>query len=165
MLKLLEDRERVYQKLSVLLELRYAEYEKQAKELSAEFQTSSNPFVSTGGPSFVRARAREFRILATLSMVRAAIEYKLHGESALRRISDPCGNGPFSFRRFVFEGVDRGFELKSAFNVDGDDSGALIFVEKPGPPFRVSGRQIGSALSKESAEDTFRKRYGLDQRK
>ena len=164
-LKLLEDRERVYQKLSALLDLPYTEYEKQAKELSVEFQDSSNPFVSAGGPSFARARAREFRIMATLSMVRAAVEYKLHGQAALEKWSDPCGSGPFSFRRFVFEGVDRGFELKSAFNVDGDDSGALIFVEKEGPPFRVSGPQAGKALSKESAEDTFRKRYGLDQRK
>jgi hypothetical protein len=164
-LNLLEDRERFYQKVSALQELPYAEYENQWKALRAEFQTSSNPFVSTGGPSFLRARDREFKILATLGMVRAAIEYKLHGQGAFEKWNDPCGNGPFSFRRFVFEGVDRGFELRSAFNTDGDDSGALIFVEKAGPPFRVSGRQIGTPLSKESPEDAFRKRYGLDQRK
>ncbi len=165
MLKLLEDRERVYQKFSTLLTLPYAEYENQLKTFSAEFQDSSNPFVSASVPSLLRARSREFRILATMSMVRAAIGYKLHGETALLKWKDPCGNGPFSLRRFVFEGMDRGFVLRSAYYVDGDDSGALIFVEKAGPPFRVSGRQIGTPLSKESAEDAFRKRYGLDQRK
>jgi hypothetical protein len=59
---------------------------------------------------------------------------------------DPCGNGPFAFQRFVFEGVDRGFELKSAYTGLGY-SCALIFVEKEGPPFNVSGsKHIGEAV-------------------
>ena len=164
-LRLLDERERDYQKLAVVLGLPYAEYEKQAKDLSAEFEASSNPFLSAGGPSFLKARTREFRILATVNMVRAAIEYKLHGESALRNVNDPCGNGPFSFQRFIFEGVDRGFELRSALSLDAADSGVLIFVETKGPPFRVSGAQVGKPLSKESAEDVLRRRYGLDRPK
>ena len=48
-------------------------------------------------------------------MVHAAVEYKLHGESGLKSVMDPFGNGPFTFQRFVFKGVDRGFELKSAY--------------------------------------------------
>jgi hypothetical protein len=159
-LKLFGDRERVYQKLSVLLGLPYAEYETQAKAFSSEFQDSSNPLVSVSVPSLLRARARELRILATLDMVRAAVEYKLHGDLGFQKVTDPCGNGPFAFRRFVFEGVDRGFELKSAYDLAGDP-GVLIFVEKQGPPFRISGPQAGKALSNEFGEDAFRRRYGL----
>ena len=80
-------------------------------------------------------------------MVHAAIEYKLHGESGLNSVTDPCGEGPFAFRRFVFEGTDRGFELKSEYNVD-KNIAVLIFVEKEGPPFQVDGNYPGRALPK-----------------
>jgi hypothetical protein len=58
---------------------------------------------------------------------------------------DPLGNGPFAFQRFVFEGVDRGFELKSAYAGQSYPC-ALIFVEKEGTPFRVDGPHIGQAV-------------------
>ena len=48
-------------------------------------------------------------------MIQAAAEYKLHDESGLQRVQDPCSQGPFAFERFIFEGVDRGFVLKSAY--------------------------------------------------
>ena len=159
-LKLFDERERVYQKLSVLLGLPYAEYETQAKAFTAEFQDSPNPLVLASVPALLRARTRELRVLATLDMVRAAVDYKLNGEPGLQKVPDPCGKGPFSFRRFVFEGIDRGFELKSAYDLGGDP-GVLIFVEKEGPPFRVSGPQAGKPLSKESYDEAFRRRYGI----
>jgi hypothetical protein len=159
-LKLFDERERVYQKLSVLLGLPYAEYETQAKAFTAEFQDSPNPLVLASVPALLRARTRELRVLATLDMVRAAVDYKLNGEPGLQKVPDPCGKGPFSFRRFVFEGIDRGFELKSAYDLGGDP-GVLIFVEKEGPPFRVSGPQAGKPLSKESYDEDFRRRYGI----
>ena len=74
---------------------------------------------------------REFATLTDQAMVRAAVEYRLHGEAGLKSVSDPFGNGPFTFQRFVFEGVDRGFELKSAYAGLGYPC-ALIFVEKHG---------------------------------
>jgi hypothetical protein len=159
-LKLFQERERVFEKLSVLLGLPYAEYETEAKAFSGEFQDSSNPLVLEIVANLLGARTRELRIVATLEMVRAAVEYKLHGQPGLMNVTDPCGEGPFSFRRFLFEGVDRGFELKSAYDLGGDPA-VLIFVEKEGPPFRISGRQVGKALSKESSEDAFRRRYGI----
>jgi hypothetical protein len=58
---------------------------------------------------------------------------------------DPCGTGPFAFQRFVFEGVDRGFELKSAYAGRSYPT-ALIFVQKDGPPFYVQGPNIGKAI-------------------
>jgi hypothetical protein len=82
-------------------------------------------------------------------MVRAALEYKLRGEPGLQRVTDPFGQGPFAFRRFVFDGVDRGFELKSAYAARGFQE-VLIFVEKDGPPFQVNGKNAGKALAKSS---------------
>jgi hypothetical protein len=71
-------------------------------------------------------------------MVRAATEYKLHGEEGLKHIVDPYSQSPFEFQRFVFEGTDRGFELKSTYTTRGTAE-RLIFVEKDGPPFSVTG--------------------------
>ena len=82
-------------------------------------------------------------------MVRAAVEYKLHREPGLKSVMDPCGQGPFAFEQFVFQGVDRGFELKSDYDGRGFQE-ALIFVEKDGPPFQVNGKNAGQALSKSS---------------
>ncbi len=144
-LKLLREREQVYNSVTDFLRLPYREFETREQAFREAIEKSPNPFVATSVPSFMKAREREFRILATLAIVRAGIEYKLHGEAGLNRVSDPCGNGPFAFRRFLFQGVDRGFELRSAFNL-GRNRAVLIFVEKDGPPFQVDGNYPGRPL-------------------
>lgn len=144
-LKLLREREQVYDRAALLLSLPYREYKSQVKAFSEEIEKSPNPFVNESTPGFLKSRQREFRILATLAMVRAAIEYKLRGEPGLKSVSDPCGQGPFAFRRFSFERVDRGFELKSSFDM-ANNKAVLIFVEKEGPPFQVDGNYPGRAL-------------------
>ena len=106
---------------------------------------STNPLASLVYPAWQRGGNREFRTLAYEGLVRAALEYKLHGEAGLKTVTDPCGQGPFAFRRFVFEGVDRGFELKSAYDLD-NNKAVLIFVEKTGTPFRVGGNYAGDPL-------------------
>ena len=64
----------------------------------------------------------------------------------MKSVKDPCGTGPFGYERFVFEGVDRGFKLTSAYaslaypNVQ-------IFVQKDGPPFRSTGKLAGQPLT------------------
>jgi hypothetical protein len=160
-LKLLRERGQFYDQMESLMALPYSEYRTRIRGFTKEFENAENPLVSESAGALLRGRTREFRILATLEMVRAAIEYKLQGEAGLQKVVDSCGNGPFAFRRFVFEGVDRGFELRSAYDLEGAPA-VLIFVEKDGPPFRLSGPQAGKAFDKESAEDAFRKRYGLD---
>ena len=117
MLKLLQERARSYDRAAVLLALPYPEYESQMETFREEVEKSSNPLSTNSVPGFLIARAKEFRIQVTLAMVRAAVEYKLHGESGLQSVTDPCGTGPFVSRRFVFEGVDRGFQLRSALDV------------------------------------------------
>jgi hypothetical protein len=163
MVALLQERARVYERVAAVLTLPYAKYESQVKALTGETEKSANPFVTNAVPSFMRSRAREFRIQVILAMVRAAVEYKLHGEQGLQSMADPCGRGPFAFRRFVFEGEDRGFELRSAFDV-GDYPQVLIFVEKEGPPFLFDGPRAGQALGLapfQSPAERFRQRYGI----
>jgi hypothetical protein len=164
-LQLLQERWRMYERAAVVLALPYPEYESQMKAFSGEVEKSPNPFVTNSVPLFLRGRAREFRIQVVLAMVRAAVEYKLHGEQGLQSVADPCGQGPFGLRRFVFQGVDRGFELKSAFDAGGFQQ-VLIFVEKEGPPFLIDGPHAGRALpGADSVTEAFRQRYGLQRGK
>jgi len=149
-LKLLREQGPLYQKLAEVMALPHAEFERQIKQFVAEVRDSSNPFVSLTFPALEKCRPKEFMALAQLAMLRAAVEYKLHGEAGLKSVADPFGQGPFAFRRIVFEGVDRGFELKSALNSRGFEE-RLIFVEKDGPPFQINGKNAGQAMSKQSA--------------
>jgi hypothetical protein len=132
------------QKLASVMASPYGQYGNQVKQLESELEQSSNPLLSLGFSAWENSRAREFKALVFLAMVRAATEYRLHGAAGLQQVSDPCGQGPFALRRFVLEGVDRGFELKSA-NVTGHFQQVLIFVEKEGPPFFVDGPFAGQA--------------------
>ena len=151
LLKLVLDLEPLYPRLAGIMALPPPEFEDQIQKFDAEIKKSQDPLVTVlspnplgpvGGP-----RRREFREQAELAMVRAAVEYKLHGEAGLKSVMDPLGNGPFAFQRFVFEGVDRGFELKSAYTGNGYPY-ALIFVEKEGSPFYIEGgpQRIGKAV-------------------
>lgn len=136
-IKLLRGGESILPRVSKLLALPEPEYKAQAKGFFAYCRNSKNPFISESVHGW-EARPREFRAQAQLAMVQAAMEYKLHGEAGLKTVADPFGNGPFAFQRFVFNGVDRGFELKSAYTGLGYPF-AMIFVEKTGTPFYIQG--------------------------
>jgi hypothetical protein len=146
LINLLQERKQFNQRFAAIAALPYAEYENQVKlfkaEIDAEIEKSPNPLVSLDLPAWERSRQKEFRVQTCLAMVRAAVEYKLHGEPGLQSVTDPCGQGPFAFRRFILQGVDRGFELKSAYSPD-SFPWVLIFVEKEGPPFFVDGPYAG----------------------
>jgi hypothetical protein len=144
MVKLIRDLESFDQPLALALALPHGEYESGMEQLKVEMQRSPNPLPSLLLPAWERVRSKELRSLMSLAMVRAAVEYKLHGLAAMQSVTDPWGPGPFEFQRFVFQGVDRGFELKSACRVNGWPE-VLIFVEKDGPPFYVMGSNAGQA--------------------
>jgi hypothetical protein len=150
-LRLFHEREELSERAASILSLPYAQYKKSVTSFLEEIDKSGNPLAQSA-TAFTKSRQREFRILATLAMVRAAVAYKLQGASGLQTVTDPCGEGPFVFERFVFEGVDRGFQLKSAFDLD-NNVATLIFVEKDGPPFQVDGNYPGRPLPKESPKD------------
>jgi hypothetical protein len=148
LINLLQVRTQFYQRFAVVAALPYAEYESRVKqfkaEIDAEMEKSPNPLISLDLPAWERSREKEFKGQVFVAMVRAAVEYKLHGEPGLQSVTDPCGQGPFAFQRFVLQGEDRGFELKSA-NRTGSFQQVLIFVEKEGPPFFVDGPYAGQA--------------------
>ena len=146
-IRLLRETELLFPRITQLMAMPEPQYEIQAKEFFADCHKSQNPFISESAIGWEKARLREFKAQAQLAMIHAAVEYKLHGKSGLKSVMDPFGNGPFGFQRFVFKGVDRGFELKSAYA--GDDAPfVLIFVEKRGPAFQITGPDAGKAIDK-----------------
>jgi hypothetical protein len=141
-IKLLRDMEPLYARLAAIEALPFEQYEAQMTQFKADVEKSANPLVPMCFQNVEKWRPKEFTALAEMAMVRAAAQYKLHGEAGLRSVSNPCGRGPFGFRRFVFDGVDRGFELSAAYSELGYPE-ALIFVEKDGAPFFVNGKNAG----------------------
>jgi hypothetical protein len=144
LLKLLAEEESFYDRMGQVMALPPSEFAAEAKQLSEDIKLSSNPFVALSLPAFQKARTREFKMLVWRAMIQAAAEYKSQGEAGLQGVVDPFGQGPFSYRRFMFQGVDRGFELRSAFQGSGFPE-VLIFVEKPGPAFLIDGPHAGEA--------------------
>jgi hypothetical protein len=143
-LKLVREYAAIHVEMTKFFRLPYQEYASREEAYKKTLHASTNPIVSNAAV-LLKMREREFRAIAMLAMLRAGIEYKLHGKEALNRVLDPCGTGPFAFRRFVFDGVNRGFELKSAYAAEGYPV-VLIFVETEGPPFHVSGMHPGTPL-------------------
>ena len=153
--RLLREEEPLFPRLARIMALPQPEYETEARRFLGDIRQSQNPFFTllhsyfTGfvlGGQRHRVRAREFRVQAELAMVHAAVAYKLRGDAGLKNVRDPFGNGPFSFRRFVFKGVDRGFELRSAY-ARTDAPFVMIFVEKRGLAFHVIGPEAGQAIT------------------
>jgi hypothetical protein len=157
LIKLLHEEEPLFPRVARIMALPEPEYETQAKQFLADIHESQNPFITGlnlyftglvfGTGQKLAVRPREFGLQAQLAMVHAAVEYKLHGEAGLKNVMDPFGNGPFGFQRFVFEGVDRGFELKSAY-AGPDAPFVMIFVEKRGSAFQITGPDAGKAIDK-----------------
>ena len=150
-LRLLREEDHIYDRLAVLMALPYAEFNAAAKKFSVELKGAQNPLVAPAVPACLKARQREFKMQVWLGMLHAALEYRLRGASGLHNVADPCGSGPFVCRRFVFEGVDRGFELRSAFEGSGFPE-VLIFVEKTGAPFLLGGPHAGDARAVPTAQ-------------
>jgi hypothetical protein len=147
-----------YDKLAAIMVLPYSRYLPEMEAFKTEVEKGAGPLA----PGLLRwdvDRRREFRILARLAMVRAAVEYRLHGQTGFNSVNDPCGNGPFGFRRFVLEGVDRGFELTCSLKEK--DTEVLIFVEKPGTPFSVDGTRVGQVFQPVSVLQRLQQRYGI----
>jgi hypothetical protein len=147
LLKLTHEMEPLYTRLDSILTLPLPEFEDQIQKFNSQIRQSQNLLVSVLFPVSVEgARRREFRMQTQQAMVRAAVEYELHGESGFKSVRDPCGDGPFSFQRFVFERVDRGFELKSVVTWSPGVPFAMIFVENTGPPFYICQPHIGQPV-------------------
>jgi hypothetical protein len=142
LLKLAHDMQPLYAQMGEILALPHGPFEDRMSQFNAEIQNSPNPLVTELIPAAEKSRAREFGGMETLAMVHAAVAYQLRGEEGFDNVMDPCGQGPFQMQRFVFQGVDRGFELKGAYDGRGYPE-VMIFVEKNGPAFYVNGKNAG----------------------
>ncbi len=145
MLRLVRELAPFYARVTALMTLPYGQFEAPMKQFMSEVKAHSNPLVPAFFSVFEKCRAKEFGVEVTLAMLRAGIQYKIQGEEAFRLIQDPCGKGPFAMRRFVLDGVDRGFEVRSPYSGRGFDE-VLIFVEKNGPPFVVTAKNAGKPV-------------------
>jgi len=137
--------EPVYAEATEVLGLPWAQYQARNAELEEKVRTHPNVLVQKFFPALGKARTREFAAEAKLALLQAALTFKLQGNAAFNAIADPFGQGPFAFRRFVLDGVDRGFELESKLNCRGHVE-KLILIEKPGPAVRVDSKNAGQRI-------------------
>lgn len=144
LVKLLNEMPDYYAQTERLMRLPFAEYKVEAPVLFARFEQSHNPFIRQFFRVFVNIRPKEFQAVLRLEMVRAAAAYKRSGTNALNTILNPLSGEPFEFSRVEFEGVDRGFRLKSKERIRDYDE-VMIFLEKPGKHFRLDGKNAGTA--------------------
>jgi hypothetical protein len=144
LMKLLDEMPAYYDEMGRVMALPYAEYKVQAPVLFARIQSSPNPFIRQFFRVFTNVRPKEFAAVLRMEMVRAAAAYKSGGKAAFEAVQDPLAGGAFEFSRVQFEGVDRGFRLKSKERIR-DFEEVMIFLEKPGKPFRLDGKNAGSA--------------------
>lgn len=144
LLKLLDEMPVYYAETARVTGLPYAEYKVQAPVLLNRIDESPNPFIHQFFRVFNNVRAKEFSAMVRLEMVRAAAAYKRGGKEALNTVQDPLIGGPFEFSRVKFEGVDRGFRLKSKERFRDFDE-VMIFLEKPGKHFRLDGKNAGTS--------------------
>lgn len=147
LIKLSQQSELCFEQLSRIVALPHGQFEPAMKQFRDEVEKSGNYLISDTLDAWPNSRRREFTVAAEVAMVRAAIEYRLHGEAGLKSVSDPFGSGPFTREPFAFQGEARGFALKSEY-VPSTIPVTMIFVEKDGPPFLVSGNKAGQPVPK-----------------
>jgi hypothetical protein len=134
-----------YEEITDIAGLPWSEYQTRYPEFEKKTRAHSNVLARDFFSAIGNCRKKEFTIQSWLAMLQAAIAYKLHGDSAFNSIADPFGDGPFAFRRFTLEGVDRGFELQSRLNTKGFPE-KLIIIEKAGPAVHVNGKTAGEKI-------------------
>ena len=163
-LALLQPLTALYDRAAALAREPAAVFEARAADFQNEIRgATNNPFVGEFFPALSNCRRKEIAVLSRLAMLRAAAAYRAQGAAGLAAVPDPATGAPFKFERFLFQGVDRGFRLTSAYVPPGRPafaaSGAapaapaapgyaetLIFVERPGAPFLVDGPHAGDAV-------------------
>jgi hypothetical protein len=144
-LNLIRELKPLYAQVTALMALSHGPFEEQMGRFMAAVAEHPNPLVPKLFTVFDKCRTKEFGVMVNFAMVRAAVEYKLRGEAGLKSVADPCGKGPFAIRRFMFEGEDRGFELRSPYNGRGFDE-VMIFLEKGSLPIHLMGKNAGKRL-------------------
>jgi hypothetical protein len=140
----------LYDEMAAVAVLSYDQYKPRIKGLTDKIQSHSNLLVGKFLLPLEKCRDKEFGSMVRLAMLRAAVQHRLRGEEGLRSVTDPCGSGPFQFERFEFDGVDRGFKLRSELDWRGFNE-VTIFVESDGPIFYVDGPKAGKPVPEAAA--------------
>jgi hypothetical protein len=135
----------LYDEVAGILAMPYQDSLSRWKAFDEKVKSHPNLLVKEFFAAFEKCRKRECGAELKLAMVHAAVAYRVAGEAGLQRVKDPVAKEPFQVRRFVFDGVDRGFELKSNVNWRGFEE-TLIFVEKDGPLFYLHGPSAGKKV-------------------
>jgi hypothetical protein len=143
-LRLLNEMPALYEETARVMELPYARFMQDSTALFTRIEDSPNPFVRQFFTVFKNIRGKEFSAMVRQEMVRAAAAYERGGKQALEAVMDPLIGGSFEYSRVQFEGVDRGFRLRSKAKFRDFDE-VMIFLEKPGKHFRLDGKNAGSA--------------------
>jgi len=147
LLKLAHEADSVYDRAAEIFKLPHGQFEAQAEQVAREITEGTNFLTKQLFPAVLKAKVKEFCAEARMAMFHAAVAYKLHGESGIRMVNDPTGQGPFAFERVIIDGMDRGFRLTSAYAGRGYRE-TLIFVETDGPPLNTEGPKAGQATPK-----------------
>jgi hypothetical protein len=161
LLQLFSSEDALDEAMAPIMDLPYTHYVARVEPLLARAKSESAP-LSRHGEGLDRTRRREFAASTRGAMVRAALAYKRRGAEGAASVMDPCGTGPFAFRRVVVQGVDRGFQLTSAAGTHGPVT--LVFLEKSGIPLFLDGPRAGQAAEPQDAnatEKAFLNRYGF----
>lgn len=145
LLRYLAELEPMYRELERVMALPCADYLPAIERLEKEIRSSPNLLAQELLPAVLQVRDKEFKALAWLAMIRAAYEYRVNPAEGLQKVVDPFGTGPFSYRRFVLDGIDHGFILKSELR-NPDFPEILIFAEKTGAAFYVDGPRAGQKI-------------------
>ncbi|HTH47852.1 MAG TPA: hypothetical protein VMB21_10105 [Candidatus Limnocylindria bacterium] len=145
LLRQLKEMDALYDEADALMKAPYREFQPGIKAFNEKIAHHPNQLVQVFFPAFEKCRVKEFAIEMKLAMVRAAAAYRLAGAARLASVPDPVAQAPFDFQRFVFNGTDRGFELRSKTALH-EWPDTLIFVEKDGPAFHLDGPSAGKAV-------------------
>ncbi|MDB6052575.1 MAG: hypothetical protein JWN25_98 [Verrucomicrobiales bacterium] len=135
----------LYTELEQVFRMPYPECKGAAEALDRKISTHTNLFVRQILPKVWDNRERELRSEAFVAMLHAALEMRLDPAKAASAIANPNGTGPFLSTRFLLDGSDRGFKLKSNLPFKQIEP-AIIFTEKTGPGFMVMGAKIGQKV-------------------
>jgi hypothetical protein len=145
LLRQLQELDALYDQAAALMTVPYVQFVPGIAAFTEKLEKNPNLMVQVFFPAFEKCRLKEFSIEEKTAILWAAFEYRRTGESALSVVPDPLFNEPFQFRRFQFEGADRGFELRSRLNV-GEVPISMIFLEQDGPAFYLDGPNAGKKV-------------------
>jgi hypothetical protein len=113
MVKLLEDLLAADDELEKLVALPKPKFDEQYPQFKARIE-AEKPLVRFLLPDIAELLAKEQRNEARMAMLLASVAVVESGPEALKDIKDPFGDGPFEYRA-----IDKGFELQSKLNYEG----------------------------------------------